>query len=97
MHEVPFFMSHFLILVACAAFAQQSTRLNHKSGQTFHNFCKNGVMTTGQSAIWTLWVLLGQPSSGVLDGIGRKNPPTTIPHFIGAVCLVISPDSLIPM
>ena len=55
-------------------------------------------MTTGKSAIWTIsygccWV----SPNGVLDGIGQKNPPTTIPSFSGVVCLVISPDSLIPM
>ena len=39
----------------------KQTRLNHMSGRTSHNFCKNGFMTTGQSAIWTIWVLLGRP------------------------------------
>ena len=33
------------------------TRRNHKSGQNAHNFCKNGVTTIFQIAIWTVWAL----------------------------------------
>ncbi len=34
---------------------------------------------------------------GVLNDIGQKTSPASIPCFIGAVCLVLSLDSLINM
>jgi hypothetical protein len=34
------------------------------SGQNAHNFCKNGVTTIFQVAIWTIWVVFLQPRKG---------------------------------
>ena len=40
------------------SFKKRHTRLNHNSGETTPNFCKNGVTTIFQIAIWTIWALL---------------------------------------
>jgi hypothetical protein len=61
-----------------------STRHNHKSG---HNA--------------TISPKMGLPPCFQVQygpyGCCLATPPTTIPHFIGAVCLVTSPDSFIGM
>jgi hypothetical protein len=45
-------------------FSQLLTRPSANSGHNARNFCKNGVTTIFQVAIWTICELLVQPRKG---------------------------------